>query len=52
MGKDGNNVALQDSVPCFYRYVLVFDYFLREYLVLNISLNKAHILFLSTPHGG
>ena len=22
-------VALQDSVPCFYRYVLVFDYFLH-----------------------
>ena len=29
IGKDGNNVALQDSVPCFYRYVLVFDYFLH-----------------------
>ena len=27
--KDGNNVALQHSVPCFYRYVLVFGYFLH-----------------------
>ena len=29
IGKDSNNVALQDYVPCFYRYVLVFDYFLH-----------------------
>ena len=42
VGKDGNNVALQDSVPCFYRYGLVFDYFLH---LLGIILCHAYSHF-------